>query len=206
MAEKTIERTGKPSLHDARKAFTRAHICDAARELFYSAGYAATTFEQIAQAAGTRRTTLYSHFRDKGEILEAIGDEYHKGLRQLVEELNGPRPSRPEIDRWIAALVAYVVSERAPATLLIGLGISRDRPTPVQKWSDAFAHALAGRIPAFRKAITPGESDSKIAAWARVVLRELSLACLEAAREQQAGRAMLEVAADLFERFVNDYG
>ncbi|HEX7781938.1 MAG TPA: TetR/AcrR family transcriptional regulator [Sphingobium sp.] len=205
MAEAIIEKTAKPTLQDARKAFTRAHICDAARELFYREGYAATTFEQIAQAAGTRRTTLYSHFRDKAEILEAIGDEYHDGLRSLVEGLRSPEPTRPEIDIWIATLVTYVVQQRAPATLLIGLGIGQDKPTPIQKWSDGFARALGSRLPAFRKAIDPGEVDPKVAAWARVVLRELSLACLDAARDQSSKSAVLEVAADLFENFINSY-
>jgi AcrR family transcriptional regulator len=193
------------SLQEAKKAFARARICDAARDLFYRQGYAATTFEQIATAAGTRRTTLYSHYRDKAEILEAIGDEYHEGLRQLAAALPGPIPSRPEIDRWIAQLVDYVTQQRTPATLLIGLGIGADKPAAIEKWSGGFLGALADHIPAFQKAIAKGKEAQLASAWARVVIRELSLCCLEAARDPKAARTILGVAADLFSRFVEDF-
>jgi AcrR family transcriptional regulator len=204
MAEGTPQAVDAPSLQNARKAFTRTHICNAARELFYRQGYAATTFEHVAKAAGTRRTTLYSHFRDKAEILEAIGDEYHEGLCRLAEDLPGPTPSRSQIDAWIVKLVEYVVRERAPATLLISLGISEDKPTQVEKWSNSFLRALAVRLPAFRRAVEPGAENLLATAWARVVLRELSLGCLEAARTHGTESVILDVIADLFGRFVRE--
>ena len=55
-----------------KKAKTRALICDTARELFFAHGFEATTMEQIASSAGTRRSTLYTHFRDKNQILTEI--------------------------------------------------------------------------------------------------------------------------------------
>jgi AcrR family transcriptional regulator len=200
------------SLNEARKAFARNHICAAARELFFRQGYAATTFEQIALAAGTRRTTLYSHFADKAEILRAIGEDYHIGLCALVAELDGPHPSRAAIDAWIAKLVAFVIRERTPAMLLIGLAIGQDMPPAVQEVSERFHDALAQRLPAFADVIKEGADQPLRRAWMKVVLRELSLACLEAARaaedgaESGDGQAILIVAADLFERFVNDNG
>lgn len=205
MINEPSQTSGARSLQDAKKAFTRAHICEAARDLFYRQGYAATTFEQIAAAAGTRRTTLYSHYRDKAEILEVIGDEYHEGLRTLAEALPGPIPSRSEIDRWIAELVAYVTQQRAPATLLIGLGIGADKPAAIEKWSGSFLGTLAEHIPAFQKAIAKGDEAREARAWARVVLRELSLCCLEAAREPSSAGTILRVAAELFGRFVVDF-
>lgn len=196
------------TLQQARKAFARAHICEAARDLFHRQGYAATTFEQIAQAAGTRRTTLYSHFADKAEILDAIGQDYHARLCALVEELPGPVPSRAAIDAWIARLVDFVVAERTPATLLIGMGMAQDAPPVVDRFSRSFHDALAARIPAFARAARPEAEYAKARAWAKLILRELSLGCLEAARQgddaQGALPPILVVVADLFERFVRD--
>lgn len=194
-----------PSLKDARKAFARNHICEAARDLFFRQGYGATTFDQIAKAAGTRRTTLYSHFADKAEILDAIGHDYHVGLCQIVEALPGPVPTRAQIDVWIDALVAYVVRERTPATLLIGLGVGHDTPPVVEKVSTHFQAALAARLPAFARAADPDPAHACVRAFAKIVLRELSLGCLEAARGEEDGRAVLSVVADLFERFVRDH-
>ena len=199
-----------PSLRDARKAFVRTHIRDAARDLFYRQGYAATTFEQIALASGTRRTTLYSHFADKAEILDAIGQDYHQRLATLVEDLPGPVPTRAQIETWIGKLVAFVIQERTPATLLIGLGVAHDAPPAVERASHSFQDALAARLPAFARAAQPGPEHDKVRACARLILRELSLGCLEAARADPPlgdGElpAILVVVADLFERFVGEH-
>ncbi|MDO6414472.1 TetR/AcrR family transcriptional regulator [Sphingomonas sp. BIUV-7] len=194
-----------PSLQQARKAFARGHICDAARDLFFRHGYAATTFEQIAKAAGTRRTTLYSHFTDKAEILEAIGLDYYAGLGRIIETLPGPVPDRAAIDKWIADLVAFVVSQKTPATLLIGLGVGHDTPSVVQKVSQSFQDALAARFPAFARAEQPGPEHAYVRALSKIILRELGLGCLEAAREDGDGCALLGIVADMFEKFVRDY-
>lgn len=200
-----------PSLRLARKAFVRAHICEAARDLFHRQGYTATTFEQIAQAAGTRRTTLYSHFADKAEILDAIGQDYHSKLCSLVSELPGPTPSREEIHAWISKLVEFVIAERTPAMLLIGLGIAHEAPPTVEQGGRRFEEALAARLPAFARAARPEPEHANVRAFAKLILRELSLGCLEAAR-QDAPLPMgelppiLNVVADLFERFVRDHG
>ena len=195
----------KPTLAAARKEFARAHICNAARELFHSQGYAATTFDQIAKAAGTRRTTLYSHFRDKAEILEHIADEYQERLCKLVAMLDGPVPTRAQIDAWVAAMVELVAAERAPATLIIGLGVGQDTPDAILRTSERFPRALATRVAAFGKTMIPGTPDGRARAWSRVVLRELSLACLQAARHDPGSAEGIAVAADLFDWFVREY-
>jgi AcrR family transcriptional regulator len=195
-----------PSLQHARKAFVRKHICEAARDLFFRQGYAATTFDQIAKAAGTRRTTLYSHFADKAEILDTIGQDYFAGLQQIVETLPGPAPSRQAIGTWIDQLVAYVIQERTPATLLIGLGVAHDTPPVIEKGSRYLLEALARRIPAFERAAQKGPEHAMARAFAKIILRELSLGCLEAARDEVDGRALLGLVAEMFERFVHDFG
>lgn len=199
------DHTAQPTLQAARKAFARTHICNAARELFHTQGYAATTFDQIAKAAGTRRTTLYSHFRDKAEILEQIADDYQDGLCALVAMLDGPIPPRAQTEAWIAAMVNFVAQERAPATLVIGLGVGQDTPDAIQRTSERFPRALAARIPAFGKTMDADGSNSRARAWARVVLRELSLACLQAARGAPESDQAIAVVTDLFDWFVREY-
>jgi AcrR family transcriptional regulator len=196
----------KPSLQAARKAFARAHISQAARELFYTEGYAETTFDKIASAAGTRRTTLYSHFRDKAEILEQIAEEYQSGLCKLVGALEGtPVPDREQIAAWVAVLVDFVERQRAPATLVIGLSIGQDTPHAIQRTSERFPKALAERLPAFAKAWDGDEQHVHIKAWGKVVMRDLSLACLEVARGDAGSEHALTVSTDLFTWFVRKF-
>lgn len=51
---------------------TRCHILDAAEQLFYERGVARTTLEDIAHAANVTRGAIYWHFRDKGDLFEAM--------------------------------------------------------------------------------------------------------------------------------------
>jgi AcrR family transcriptional regulator len=48
---------------------TRARIGQAALELFVTRGYDETTIDQIAEAAGVARRTVFRHFRTKGAML-----------------------------------------------------------------------------------------------------------------------------------------
>jgi AcrR family transcriptional regulator len=54
------------------QARTRAGILDVARTLFLRDGYAATSLEQVAEAAGFTRGAVYSNFRNKDELCQAV--------------------------------------------------------------------------------------------------------------------------------------
>ncbi len=61
---------------------TKQLIIDAALELFSVQGFEATSVGQIADAVGIRKSSLYSHFKSKEEILstllESLSEEYEK--------------------------------------------------------------------------------------------------------------------------------
>jgi AcrR family transcriptional regulator len=184
---------------------TRARICAAAREVFLAEGYRAATIEQIAAAAGTRRSTLYNHFHDKDEILTAISEDYLRGVLAVIARLPGPRPSRRQIDRWLAEFADFVLQERAPTLLIVQFSGGLDAPPATRQFGLAMMKALAERLPAFAEALEPGQGVAL--ARAATVLRELSLAL--GAHLQQEGRGqaphMLEVAGDLLEQFVKGW-
>jgi AcrR family transcriptional regulator len=71
---------------------TRARILDAARELFRSAGYAATTIDAVASAAGVSAKTVEAAFGSKRGVLAA-----------LVDPLASAGPPRDLVDRLRAA-------------------------------------------------------------------------------------------------------
>jgi len=54
---------------DRKAPETRARIADAALDLFVSRGYTETTIDQIAEAAGVSRRTVFRHFATKQAIL-----------------------------------------------------------------------------------------------------------------------------------------
>lgn len=55
---------------DLRRAFL-----DAARELFLTEGYEQVTLRKIAERTGYTHAALYSHFKDKQEIVTALSEE-----------------------------------------------------------------------------------------------------------------------------------
>lgn len=79
------------SLDRARKLSgveaTRAAIKAAARKLFASHGYEATSIRQIADAMAMKGGSLYYHFRSKEEILFAILDEGNRVLIDAAQDV-----------------------------------------------------------------------------------------------------------------------
>src|SRR3954469_4352156 len=76
----------------------RRAILDAARELFLSHGYAATTIAEIASAAGVSVETVYKAFRNKPGVAKAVFDVGVVGEDEPV-----PMFERPEIKAVAAA-------------------------------------------------------------------------------------------------------
>ena len=65
-----VKRGYDSRLRRERAAATRLAIANAAARLFAERGYAATSIEEIAAAAGVGRATVFSSFRGKPELLE----------------------------------------------------------------------------------------------------------------------------------------
>ena len=60
------------TLRAAQKQMTYDLFLEKALELFGTKGYVATTVDDIAQAAGSTRTTFYLHFSSKAEVMSAL--------------------------------------------------------------------------------------------------------------------------------------
>lgn len=60
------------TLRETQKQMTRTLLLDVSLRLFESQGYALTTVDEIAKAAGTTRTTFYQHFSSKAEVMHGL--------------------------------------------------------------------------------------------------------------------------------------
>ena len=111
-----------------RRALTRKQICEAANDLFVRTGFPATTMEQIARAADIRRSTLYTHFADKEQILAAIGADYVIDVCDMIRRLPGPVPDSAAIEAWVNDFAEFVAVTSAPAELIMAVGRQADVP------------------------------------------------------------------------------
>lgn len=89
------------NLREAQKRMTRRLLLESGLELFKAKGYAATTVDDIATAAGTTRVTFYAYFPSRSALMQALIDE------QLNEELQ--RVGSPGHGSTALGLVATVV-------------------------------------------------------------------------------------------------
>ena len=65
----------------------REDILAAAARLFAEQGFSATSMNQVAEACGVAKPTLYHYFQDKQELLAQICDSHVHALLALVEEI-----------------------------------------------------------------------------------------------------------------------
>ena len=69
----------------------REDILAAAARLFASQGFSATSMNQVAEACGGAKPTLYHYSQDKNDLLAQICDSHVHALLALVEEVKAQR-------------------------------------------------------------------------------------------------------------------
>ncbi|PWC35760.1 TetR/AcrR family transcriptional regulator [Azospirillum sp. TSO35-2] len=103
-------------------------LLDAAAALFVEKGFAATSLSDVLRQAGGSRTTLYTHFGDKGGLFRAMMEEHcARVLDEMVPDRTADETDDPEerltriglhIARWLmapetTAILRTLISEGA---------------------------------------------------------------------------------------------
>jgi AcrR family transcriptional regulator len=127
-----------------RRAATTEAILKAGRRLFGERGFAATTIDDIAEAARVAKGAVYHHFATKEAVFEAVFDQVSLDLVQEVD-----RAARTEKD-VLAAMVAgtqhyFAACAKGPT----GQIILRDGPAVLgwERWREIDAQHFGGKIP-----------------------------------------------------------
>jgi AcrR family transcriptional regulator len=97
----------------------RQAILDQAAHLFARHGYSATSMNQVAEACGLSKATLYHYYRDKYSMLVSIADEHVSRLQALVEDLPAAHLSpRSHLEQLIHRILAeYAHAQHAHRVL-----------------------------------------------------------------------------------------
>lgn len=92
------------------KTFDPDQAVATAMEVFWAHGYAGTTPQQLVDALGIGRGSLYNAFHSKHALFELALRRYHEQVTvRLIELLDGPGPAR---ERLRAALDLVVTAAR----------------------------------------------------------------------------------------------
>ena len=166
-----------------RRAATTEAILKAGRRLFGEQGFAATTIDDIAEAARVAKGAVYHHFATKEAVFEAVFDQVS---RDLVLEID--RAARAEKD-VLAAMVAgtqhYFAACAKGHTCQI---ILRDGPAVLgwERWREIDAQHFGGKIP---RALAAAMDAGLIARQPVEPLARLLLGAVTEAAVACAGRA-----------------
>jgi AcrR family transcriptional regulator len=187
-------------LRQAQRDLTRSRIKSAARTLFYESHYDSTTMDEIALAAGLRRSTVYLHYEDKAEILAEVIADYTPKARSILALLPGPGPSLQQLNLWVRKVVSFVARELIPLSIILELRRTNQDTDALEKLTRELLAALGEHNPPFRAA-SRQDASPMLRARGLMLLRELMYACeIHLSDTSDArGKALLRVIAeDLF--------
>jgi AcrR family transcriptional regulator len=109
----------RPTLRQRRAHETRELLLDAARRVFAAKGYADTTIDDVALAAGASKGAVYHHFATKEELFrQLVGRDDPREFLELEQAVQ-QASSLPEVLDAIVA--AWLDHYRAPAFIPLSL-------------------------------------------------------------------------------------
>jgi AcrR family transcriptional regulator len=142
-SDKTNAKRGRPRAYDPGIALAKA------RDTFWETGFAATSLDELSEATGMNRPSLYAAFGDKHALYANILDHYREGGREAMREALDPsRPLREGLRLVYArALSMYFPSgKQARGCFMIGTAVTEAVADP------QIRAALADGFRAFDKA------------------------------------------------------
>lgn len=176
-----------------RRAATTEAILTAARRLFGTQGFAATTMDEIAEGAGVAKGAVYHHFRTKEAVFEAVFDLVS---RDLVAEIDSAARTEKDV---LAAMVAgtqhyFAATAKGPT----GQIILRDGPAVLgwERWREIDAQHFGGKMPrALAVAIEAGLiAKQPVEPLARLLLGAVTEAAVACAGRPDIAKAGAEYA------------
>ena len=117
----------------------RRALIDAARRLLEAEGPSALSLRAVAREAGVSPAAPYHHFKDKGELLDAVAGE---GWIMLDQSIREAKANAPSVDQTMTEIgVAYVCfATNNPALYRVMYDTARDKealPEEMQRGEDS---------------------------------------------------------------------
>jgi AcrR family transcriptional regulator len=110
-----MKRAHKPWLRSRRGDPNRQRIVDAARQHFFSHGFRSVTMDDLAQALGISKKTLYAYFPGKFDLLEAVlADKFADVEAKLKKAARAQPHNFPATLHELLAGLQYELDEIKP--------------------------------------------------------------------------------------------
>jgi AcrR family transcriptional regulator len=124
---------------------------DRATEVFWTRGYEATSVQDLVDALGVNRASLYGTFGDKAQLFSAVLDRYGQHVNRFISrELDAPASGAEAVRAWLRALIQMATQPTGPrGCLLIGsVSSCTTAPDPLRERVIAAVRASTDRLQA----------------------------------------------------------
>jgi TetR/AcrR family transcriptional regulator, regulator of mycofactocin system len=150
--------TGRPA------ATSRDELARVALTLFAEHGFAATSLQRIADAAGVSRRTVLRYYASKNDIVWGAFDEHLQGLRERLAAADPAEPMLDTIRREVVIFNDYGAEElpalRARMTLITAVpALQGHSMLRYVDWCAVIAEFVAGRL-----GVRPGDHVPRLVA------------------------------------------
>ncbi len=112
----------------------RAEFVGIAADLFAARGFAATSLDDIAAAAGYSKAAVLYHFGSKDELLVAVIDSHLDQVSELIEKLETEPDTPTRVEDAIDAIASFALKRRP--TLPLALSPAQDVATAMARHPD----------------------------------------------------------------------
>jgi AcrR family transcriptional regulator len=145
-------------------------IIDAAAEIFHRQGYADTSVQDVADAVGILKGSLYYYIKSKEDLLFRVLEEVHEDAHGIIEEV-AAMEDKPPLERLAAYFRAHVEYNTRNLTKVavnyhdFGL-LSGDRRDTIVKERQVYERFVVGLIKEAQEAgdVRP-DVDARLAAY-----------------------------------------
>jgi TetR/AcrR family transcriptional regulator len=112
---------------------TRRHLLQAALKSFADRGYAATSVQEIVNAARVSKPALYYYFKDKAGLFQALVDQAHDERYELMREAAARGKTLPEkLEEIVAAIFEFSLRNRELMRLAFATAFAASGEAPGQ--------------------------------------------------------------------------
>jgi AcrR family transcriptional regulator len=180
------------------RSFSEAAALDAAMRAFWERGYEGTSLDDLTQAMGINRSSLYATFGDKATLFRLVMDRYAAGpLAFLSESLKQPT-AHAVVEALLRATVTFLTDFSHPRgclTLQGGLACGTGAETVKQAMIDwrksGLAHLEKRMRQAHDEGDLPKDVDPKdLARYVSIVMNGLGVQAANGATRTEMNRAV----------------
>ena len=127
----------------------RERILAVARDLFYERGVRAVGVDEIAEAAGTNKMTLYRHFASKDLLVAECLRQVARQADAELDRLAAAHPGNPraELTAWLAAMTDHIVADGGRGCALANAAVElAEKDHPARKVIEEVKRAQRDRL------------------------------------------------------------